>query len=173
VLPYLQPQSAGVASEWSAKDWLVQPARVVVVGEGWVEVETAEATPGCHDCPSTGTACALGRLVRWRPQQPLRLRIAVDAGLSWREGEAVQVRVRAWGLMRLLLVLFLLPLVLLLMGAGFAAALGFGTFGQFVAAAAGLGFAYAWLRFGGVAAWLVRGLAMQCSIDVPGGVGGL
>jgi sigma-E factor negative regulatory protein RseC len=110
------------------------PVRVISAADGIAQVEPTE-TSGCGGCASR-SSCGVSGLGKYFSSH--RKAIAVQCDANVRAGDELHLSLSEGDLLKAGMMAYLLPSVLALVGAGIAAALGWGDVGAVFGAAAGI-----------------------------------
>ncbi len=113
---------------------IAAPVRVVSAGNGRAQVEPTVQS-GCGGCQSR-SSCGVSGLGKYFSNN--RKAIEVQCDTSVRAGDELQLSMSEGDLLKAGLLAYLLPTALALVGAGVAAAYGFGDGGAVLGAAAGI-----------------------------------
>jgi sigma-E factor negative regulatory protein RseC len=137
-------------------------ARVVSTDNGKVLIE-ADTQSGCGGCKSR-SVCGVSGLGKYFSNTRKAIEVQCDAHV--RAGDELQLSMDEGDLLKAGLLAYLLPSVLALVGAGVAAAYGFGDVGAVLGAAAGVALG---LWIGRVTGWVPAMVAKRNSEDFSKG----
>lgn len=129
-------------------------ARVVSTQNGAVLVEPSSES-GCGGCKSR-SSCGVSGLGKYFSNHRKAIEVQCDAGI--REGDELQLSMSESDLLKAGLLVYLLPSVLSLVGAGIAASLGWGDVGAVLGAGVGFALGFLLARLSG---WVPRVVAQK------------